>query len=169
MVLVFLEQKLELLHKEAADNLVLAFLKDVQAVKADFLSHLANDVCIDAGHVDLNSGNFFNVLSDELKALAHESINLEKLSGYEDGHSILIVKLGPTILLDGRTSLFLAFLVTLLHFELPGRLHTVSDCFLKFVLIRLFLFILFHGEDVVEEPLKDGGVAVDGDVDLVIV
>lgn len=32
----------------------------------------------------------------------------------------------------------------------------------------LFL-ILFHAHDVVEEPFKDDGVAVDGDVDLVLV
>ena len=73
-------------------------------------------------------------------------------------------------MLDGRSLVFLgAVLVTRLHLELPGWLHTVADGPLKLILIRLLLLILFHGEDVVEEPLKDSGVTVDRDVDLVIV
>ena len=55
MVFILLEQELQFLHKEAADDLVLALLEDVEAIEADLLCHLTNDVSVDAGHVDLDS------------------------------------------------------------------------------------------------------------------
>lgn len=33
----------------------------------------------------------------------------------------------------------------------------------------LLLLVLLHGEDVIKQPLEDDGVAVDGDIDLVLI
>ena len=55
VILFFLQQKFELLHEEATDDFVFALLEDVQTVEAHFLSHLTDDVGIDAGHVDLHA------------------------------------------------------------------------------------------------------------------
>ena len=52
---------------------------------------------------------------------------------------------------------------------MPGWGDAVADSFLKFILVLLLLLVLFHGEDVVEEPLENCGVTVDRNIDLVIV
>ena len=177
VILFLLEQELELLHEEATDDLVLALLEDIEAVQADFLSHLADDVRIDAGHVNLDSGNLLDVLADEIEALANQPIYFEKLGRDEDGDRVLDVELWPSVLHDRRVRevVFLAvlravaFLVVRLVSTLPSRRNAVANCTLKLFLISLLLLVLLHGEDVVEEPLEDDSVAVDGDVDLVVV
>lgn len=50
--------------------------------------------------------------------------------------------------------------------ELPA---TAASNTVKDLVALLLLLVLLHGEDVVEEPLEDDGVTVDGDVDLVLV
>jgi hypothetical protein len=52
-------------------------------------------------------------------------------------------------------------IVALLHFEGP--------LFVDFVGLGLLLFVLFHCEDVVEQPLKDDRVAVNADINFVVV
>lgn len=97
IVFLLLEKQLELLHEESADNLVLALLEDVKPVEAHFLCHLSNDVRIDAGHIDLDSTDFFDVFSDEVKALSHEAIDLEEFGRDQDRDCVLDVELGPAI------------------------------------------------------------------------
>ena len=117
------------------------------------------------------------MLADEIEALANQPIYFEKLGRDQDGHRVLDVKLWPSVLHDRRVRevAFLAvlgavaFLVVPLVSTLPSRRNAVANCTLKLFLISLLLLVLLHGEDVVEEPLEDDSVAVDGDVDLVVV
>jgi len=97
IVFLLLKKQFELLHKESTHNLVLALLEDVKPVEAHFLCHLSNDVRIDAGHIDLDSTDFFNVFPDEVKAFSHEAINLEEFCRDQNRDGILDVKLGPAI------------------------------------------------------------------------
>jgi len=53
--------------------------------------------------------------------------------------------------------------------ELPVWRNAIPYSSLELLSIALLFFIFFHGKDVVEEPLKDDGIAVDRDVDLVVV
>ena len=46
--------------------------------------------------------------------------------------------------------------------------YAVANGSLKLVLVGLLLLVLLHGEDVVEQPLEDHRVTVDGNVDLVV-
>ena len=71
VVLFLLKQKFELLHEKSTNDLVFAFFEHIEAVQAHFLGHLTDDVCVDAGHVDLDSGNFLDMLSNEVMTLPH--------------------------------------------------------------------------------------------------
>lgn len=101
VVFLFLQKQLELLHEEPTHDLVFALLQNVEAVQADFLGHLADDVGVDTGHVDLHPRDFLDVLSDEVETLTDESVDFEELCGDENGHGILNVELGTTVLHDG--------------------------------------------------------------------
>ena len=63
----------------------------------------------------------------------------------------------------------MAVFVSFVDFELPVWRNTISYRSLKLLRVTLLFFILFHGKDVVQEPLEDDGIAVNGDVDLVVV
>lgn len=54
------------------------------------------------------------------------------------------------------------FFVALLDLELPIALHEAF-------IFGLLLFVFFHGEDVIEEPFENLSVAVNADVDLIVV
>ena len=110
------------------------------------------------------------MLTDEVEALANESVNLEELGRYQYCNRVLVVELWPSILLDsGAFFLLVTVLVRLLHLQLPSWRDTVANCFLELLLIRLLLLVLFHCKDVVKEPLKDSCVTMDRNIDLIIV
>ena len=80
------------------------------------------------------------MLSDEVKALSHESVYFKKLCWDQDRDSVLNVQLGPTILHDSRVGkgvllLLCAVFVALLDLELPGGRDTVANCPLKLFLV----------------------------------
>ena len=75
MVFVFLEKKFELFHKEPRNNLIFTLFQIIQSIKTHFFGHFTDDVSIYAGHVYLNSGNFLNMLTDEIQAFTDKSIN----------------------------------------------------------------------------------------------
>ena len=110
------------------------------------------------------------MLTDEVKAFAHQAVNLEELGRNEDSDGVFVVELGAPVLHNGRALFFFsAVLVALLYFQLPRWRNAVANRSLELLLIGLLLFVLFHGEDVVQEPLEDGCVAVNRNIDLVVV
>ena len=147
VILFLLKKKFKFLHKKTRNNLIFSFFEAVESVKRDFFSHFANDVRVDTLHVDLDAGDFFDVLADEVETLADEAVDFEEFSWNKNSHSIFYIKFRPSILHDGRISKGLAFLIllrlsTFLNFQLPIVL-------LHSLLFRLFLFVLLHREDVV--------------------
>ena len=75
MVFVLLKKKFKFFHKEPGDNLIFTLFQIIQSVKTHFFGHFTDDVSIYAGHVYLNSGNFLNMLTDEIQAFTDKSIN----------------------------------------------------------------------------------------------
>ena len=165
VVALLLQQKFQFFHEQTRHQLVFTLLQDVQTVKGHFSGHLSDDLGVDAAHIDLHFGDFFDVLDEEVQALLHESIDLQEVSGDQDGHSVLNVKLWSVVLLDGRLFV-VAIGFTFLNCQLPPAAATdaVQD-----LVTLLLLLELLHGEDVVEQPLENDCVAVDRNVDLILV
>jgi hypothetical protein len=66
IILLLLQQEFELLHKESANNFVFALLQNIQTIQTNFLGHFTYNVCIYAGHIDLNSTDLFDMFTDEV-------------------------------------------------------------------------------------------------------
>ena len=105
------------------------------------------------------------MFTDKVETLANKAVNFQKLSWYKNSHRVLNVQLG-TAILHNRTvckqRLLLNVVCTFLYFELPGRLVN-SLAFL------LLLFILLHCKNVVQKPLKNYGITVNADINLIVV
>lgn len=165
VVSLLLEQELQLLHEEATDQLVFSLFQQVQSVQRYFPGHVADDLGVDAPHIDLNFRDLLDVLDEELEALLDEPVDLQEVGADQDRHRVLDIQLGPIILLYG--GLLGVRLSALGDSELPSA-ATTADALQGLVALLLLLEFL-HRENVVEEPLEDDRVAVDADVDLVLV
>jgi hypothetical protein len=71
VVFFLLKQELEFFHEKSAHDLVLALFEDVQSVQADLFGHLSDDIRIYARHVHLHAADFFDVLSNKIKAFTN--------------------------------------------------------------------------------------------------
>jgi hypothetical protein len=80
----------------------------------------------------------------KVEALSYQPVDFQKLSRNQNGYRILNVKLRSTVLHDGRIGeeYFLLLIVALLHLEGPLFIHLLS--------LSLLLFVLLHGEDVIQ-------------------
>lgn len=105
------------------------------------------------------------MLSDEIEALTHEAVDLEELRGDENGDCVLDVKLWAAVLHDSRVGKVVLFVVILAG----PVVDRVTNSSIEFVLFSVLLLILLHREDVVEQPFEDNCIAVDRDVDFVVV
>jgi hypothetical protein len=105
------------------------------------------------------------MLYKEVKAFFHKPVYLQEVSRNQYGNSIFDIELRSSILLDGW--LFGIIVITLLKIELPAT-STSSDT-LEYIISLLLLLVLFHREYVVKEPLEDDGIAVNRDIDFILV
>ena len=56
-----------------------------------------------------------------------------------------------------------------MNFQRPVIVHTAPNGSVELLLLALFLLILFHGENVVEKPFEDDSIAVNRDIDFVVI
>jgi len=66
VVLFFLEQEFKFFHEQAGDDFVFAFFEAVKTVKRNLFSHFADDIGVDAGHIDLDPRDLLDVLTYEI-------------------------------------------------------------------------------------------------------
>lgn len=113
-----------------------------------------------ATHVDGQFGDVFGVFHEELEALLHEEVDLEEVCGDHDGDDVV---LREVFLHEQTPALVLALLVgALLQTQTPLSAPEAPD---GGALVARVL--QFH--DVFQQPLEDHRVAVDADIDLVLV
>lgn len=104
------------------------------------------------------------MLNEEVEALLYEPVYLEEVGAYQNGDRVLYVQFGSAVLLDGR---LLAIRLTFVHRDLPGTASAANT--FQSVVALLLLLELLHREDVVEQPFKNDGVAVDANIYLILV
>ena len=165
IVALLLEQKFQLLHEKARDQFVFSLFQNVQAVKRNFSGHLTDYLRVDATHVDLDFGYLLYMLNKEVETFLDQSIDFKEVGRDQDCHCIFYVKFWTIILLNSR--LFIGTVrLAFLNCQLPS---TASADAVQGLVALLFLFELFHGENVVKQPFKDDCITVNRNIDLILV
>jgi hypothetical protein len=66
VVLLFLEQEFKFLHEQARYDFVFALFEAVKTIEGNLFGHFADNISVDAGHVNLNPRDLLDVFADEV-------------------------------------------------------------------------------------------------------
>ena len=137
----------------------------MESIHRDFSGHITDYLWIDATHINLNFRNLLNMLYKEVETFLNKPINFKKISRNQNRDCVFHVKLRSSILLNSRLLRISSITFLKIQLQFTGS----STNAFQDVIISLLFFPLFHGEYVIQQPFKNHCIAMNWNIDFVLV